>query len=447
MASQMHRSDLGPEAEYHEFDFAIVRRHHNHICEIDLLLSRSELRELASAMQVQFPALRHLKLLSGIENFRYPALPDGFLGGSAPRLQSLELDAIPFPALPKFLLSATDLVDLRLWNIPHYTYISPEAMLTCLAVLANLKSLTIEFELPPSLNTELRNPPLPTHIVLPALTHFDFRGFGEYVEELVVRIDAPLLDSICIVISSLFDAPELAQFIRRTTRFRVLDLNEAHVDFDFYGMLVDSLPSTQASDEKPRLRISCNSRDWDPSFLAMFLDSLFPSFCIVKHLYIHGSEQSEAEMEWEESEDDIEDTRWLEIFYPFTTVKKLYVCKTFAQFIAPALQQLVGETTTHVLPALECLLLEEPHPSVPVQEAFGQFIAARQLFGHPVAVSLGDGKCYNINFDECPPHSIPCLAFIYSPPLLTPSPSPSPEALQYSTSSSIFVYITVTLSI
>ena len=56
-----------------------------------------------------------------------------------------------------------------------------------------------------------------------------------------------------------------------------------------------------------------------------------------------------------------------------------------------------------VLPALEGLFLEELseelseelepiQPSRLIQEAFDRFVAARQLFGHPVAVSHWDGK-------------------------------------------------------
>ena len=66
-------------------------------------------------MHEPFPELIHLRL-----NAHYPPevlqFPDRFLGGSAPRLQSLELDFITFPALPEFLLSANDLVCLSLRN-------------------------------------------------------------------------------------------------------------------------------------------------------------------------------------------------------------------------------------------------------------------------------------------------------------------------------------------
>ena len=133
--------------EYYDFNAAIA--HRNRVCEIDLRLEQFQLQLLASAMQEQFPVLIHLKLEVPQDPHDYGQkipLPDEFLGGFAPRLQSLNLKSIPFPTLPKFLLSATDLVRLTLWDIPNSGYISPEAIVTSLAVLANLKFLTIGFE-------------------------------------------------------------------------------------------------------------------------------------------------------------------------------------------------------------------------------------------------------------------------------------------------------------
>ena len=162
MTSIEFGSDSEPK-HYHEFDFAVVHRNHNRICEIDFHLTRWELEGLnvlISAMQGPFPALRRLRLLSAVKWYQYPPVPDGFLGGSAPRLQSLQLDSIPFPALPNLLLSATDLVDLCLWIIPDFAYISSEVMLTSLAVLVNPKSLAIGVGFPPHallLDKERRN--------------------------------------------------------------------------------------------------------------------------------------------------------------------------------------------------------------------------------------------------------------------------------------------------
>jgi hypothetical protein len=197
-----------------DYDFNAAVVHNNHICEIYLShLTRSQLQQLASAMQVPFPALTHLMLSFVSDGHPAPDLPDGFLGGSAPRLQSLELYSFGFPALPKLLLSATNLVRLTLSYTPYSGYVSPEAIVTSLAVLANLKSLLIEFQAAPfHPDPESRRLPPPTRIVLPALTRFEFQGISEYVEDLVVRIDAPLLDSIDIAIFHQlpFDISQLA---------------------------------------------------------------------------------------------------------------------------------------------------------------------------------------------------------------------------------------------
>jgi hypothetical protein len=135
--------------ENYDFNAAIV--HPNRVCDIVLsYLTNTQMQRLASAMQEQFPALRYLRLKvpSSGHAAPVPALSDGFFGGSAPRLQSLNLDSVPFPALPKLLLSATDLDHLVLQNIPHSGYFSPEAILAAMAVLANLRNLHIEFESP-----------------------------------------------------------------------------------------------------------------------------------------------------------------------------------------------------------------------------------------------------------------------------------------------------------
>ena len=362
--------------------FDAVIMHPDRICEIQLfLLTSSQLQRLATARQEQFPALIHL-MMHFKDNQPAPALPDGFLGRSTPSLQTLDFDSIPFPALPKLLLSATDLVDLTLDHIPHSGYFSPEALVTGLAVSANLTYLTIEFESPLSRpNREIRRPLQPTRIILPAITRFQFQGVSEYLEDVLAQIDAPLLDSIWITFfhQLIFDIPQLAQFMRHTARFQTL--NEAHLYFDDSGVQVATLPLSRALDEKSRLRISCKKLDWQLSSLAQVFTSFFPSIDMVEHLYIYRPRNLPSQ--WQ---DDIENGQWLEILDPFTAVTDLCVCKEFAQCITPALQELVEERVMDVLPALESLFLEELQPTGPVQEAIGQFVAARRVLGHPMAV-------------------------------------------------------------
>jgi hypothetical protein len=76
---------------------------------------------------------------------------------------------------------------------------------------------------------------------------------------------------------------------------------------------------------------------------------------------------------------DIENSQWLELFDTFPAVKYLFIRRKIAPHIVPALQELVGERVTEVLPALQTLFLDEPGC---FQKTIGQFIA-----GRPVAVS------------------------------------------------------------
>jgi hypothetical protein len=92
--------------------------------------------------------------------------------------------------------------------------------------------------------------------------------------------------------------------------------------------------------------------------------------------------------------DAIENTLWLQLLIPFTTVKNFYLCVVIAPRIAAALQGLVGGRITEVLPSLQNIFVERLEPSGPFQENIGQFISARQLSGHPIAVSDWDVDSY-----------------------------------------------------
>ena len=378
-----------------DFDAAIV--HPNRVREIRLFyLTRSIFQRLVSATQTQepFPALAHLALhFSDSDVHPSPTLPDGFLGGSAPLLQSLALTSIPFPALPKLLLSATHLVRLILYDIPHSGYFSPEAIVTGLAGMPNLESLFIQFSSPLSRpHRDSRRPPPPIRIVLPALTHFNFKGVSEYLEDFVVRIDAPLLGTIYIIFfhQLIYDIPRLAQFMGRTSRFQ--EVKEAHVQFIDYNVHVNStLSSIYTSERKSGLEISCRTMDWQLSSVAQVFTSFFPSIYMVDRLYIYDPTYNRPRGY---KPNDIDDILWLEIFHPFTGVNNLYITNGYASSIACALQELVGGRTMEVLPNLQSIFLAVYKPSEPIPEGIQNFVAARQLSGHPITVSIWEQRRY-----------------------------------------------------
>jgi len=335
-------------------------------------------------MQEPFPALTSLQLWSKDDD-EVPVISDSFLGGSAPRLQYLDLNCLPYLGLPKLLMSATHFVTLHLLDIPHSGYISPKAMLTALSALTTLETFDLRFQSPRSRpDRGSRRPSPPTHSVLPTLKYFKFRGVSEYLEDLVAPVDAPILDRLHITFfhQLIFDTPQLTQFISRTPHFRPQD--EARVTF-FNSAVVFTLPGI--FDGELELGISCRQSDWQLSSLSQICGLSLPRGLMSSLEHLYTCEGQHSQLSWQ---DDVENSEWLELLQPFTAVKELYLSRGFAPCIAPVLQELVGERVGEVLPALQSLFLEELHPSGPVQEAIEKFVAVRQLSSHPISVSHWD---------------------------------------------------------
>ena len=361
-------------------ELELVRR----ITQMELRNVHSE--DIAEAMEVPFPELTDLSLCHS-DNEMEPVIPlsDSFLGGSAPRLQLLILNRIPFPGLPKLLSSATHLTYLDLSSIPHSGYISPEAMAACLSMLTSLHELFLQFQSPQSRpDLERRRPPLPKRTVLPALTYFSFKGVSEYLEALVAPIDAPRLNYLGINFFNdiVFDTPQFTRLICDTPMFNAFD--EASV---FLGDAIASIKLLSKTSVGGELNviISCRELDWQVSFLEQVCASpLFP-LSMLEDLYIH--EHPYPQPVWE---DNIDNALWLELLHPFTTVKNLFLSEKIAPHLVPALQELIGGRTTEVLPTLQNVYIEGLQRSGPVQEGVGKFVAARQLTSHPIVVSRWD---------------------------------------------------------
>jgi hypothetical protein len=295
------------------------------------------------------------------------------------------LKGASFLGLPKLVLSASGLVDLTLRNIPQNGYISPEEMVACLSTLTRLKDLDLSFKSSLSRpDKDSRRPPLPTRVSLSSLTSFCFDGASDYLEDFVARIDAPLL--ICMVIDffhqATLDTPNLAQFISRIPFLRARDEARVLLSDDKVSITLPGPLDNQGLD----LEVPCGRLDLQLAFLAQACSSSFPQALIttVERLYIFY---------WPDIQpDNIENSKWLELLRPFTTVKGLYLTRNLVPCIAAALQELAGERTTAVLPALQQLYVEGIHPSGSDQKVFEPFIAARQLSGNTIAISQWDGE-------------------------------------------------------
>ena len=353
-----------------------VLGHRDRVRQIDLWkLSGSRLKTVLAATQAPYPELVDLDL--SLQDESPVSVPPSFLGGSAPRLQSLRFNRIRFPGLPKLLLSATHLVDLRIHEISYPGY-TPAVMVATLSTLTRLRYLSLTFRTPEEGRN--RHPPPSTRPVLSILT-FNFKGNRHYFEDMVARIDVPRINELSINFFNnvRFKTLQLIQFINRTPTFYAF--KTARLLFQKGRARVELSPQTSDSGVL-NVDYPVPDLEWQISALKETCYSCLPLLSTLEDLCI--SEHEYFRSRWP---DKIENRLWLELLQPFTSVTNLYLSEKVSQCIVPALQELVGARAMEVLPTLQNIFLDGLQPSGPVQEGIGEFVAARQVAGHHIAVS------------------------------------------------------------
>ncbi len=103
---------------------------------------------------------------------------------------------------------------------------------------------------------------------------------------------------------------------------------------------------------------------------------------MTEDLYI---EHGYSSLVWKD--DAIENNLWLELLLSFPALKNLYLSKDFAPGIVAVLQEIVG---TEVLPNLQNIFVKGLEPSGRFQENIRQFVAALELSGRSITISVWD---------------------------------------------------------
>jgi len=343
-------------------------------------INGSALEKLAAAMQQPLPTLKSFYLRS-CDKPMMVVLPETFLGGSAPVLEYFALSGLPFPTLPKFILSSTHIRYLLIPDIPHSGYISPNTAVACLAALPNLEVVFIGSRSPLSHPPQITPPPR-TRIVLPALTKLYFWGVSEYFEDFVAQIDTPLLNHLDITFFMdlvISDTPRLRHFIGRTESLKPLDRAVTEINHNTIW-----ITDSDGSSRRFKLQIACRRQDRQLSSMIQIFGQQLPLLSHVEKLEVRVFQNRGEIIEWIDNPDM--DSRWLEFFHQFIALQRLYVSAKLVASVAAALEELTEGRTMEVLPALHSLFLEGLEPSGPVPEGIKSFVAARQLSDHHVAV-------------------------------------------------------------
>ena len=261
-------------------------------------------------------------------------------------------------------------------------------MVAILSTLTMLQSLCISLD---TSKFESQRHPTLTRVVLPALTYFYYWGNRKYLEGFVSRFDAPL-DRVTMLLTThlvVFNNPLLRDFIGRTkipdvshrtdisftNSDATISLFQAKGGVDFEKLCLDFPFSSSTLAELSLVARACNS----------FLP-LLPS---LDQLGIYNPERKPLFSRWQSQ---VENTQWIDLLRPFTTVKDLTLGEPVVLSIASALGELVGERATEILPALQNVFLEGFRSSDRVPKGIAKFVAARELSGRPVIVHHRKGK-------------------------------------------------------
>jgi hypothetical protein len=284
----------------------------------------------------------------------------------------MHLGGVAFPALCTFLSSTSDLVGLVLSDIPH---ISPEAMVTSLALLPRLKTLDIRFQ-STSFGPDWIPPPFATRNLLPSLTSFQFEGDDGYLEDLVARIDSPQINPITVMYLnqlSRFQLTQLFQFIDRSEDPDMSQIAHVNLIFSHVWVTVEMYPHPER-----RLRwgrANCAIRGQltrkQVSEIARAFNQPFTVLPHVAHLKLYRSQPHE----------DCPPDDWLHLFRQFPAIRTLHVSQEFSRHVASVLEAVTGEMVAEVLPTLDFIYLD----ALPIS-CVEKFLAARRISGDPVTI-------------------------------------------------------------
>ena len=328
-----------------------------------------------------FPRVESLSLLSttSLEKVTGLILPSTLL---APNLRHLSLRGVLLPKGLPLLASTFLLVTLSLTDIQSPGYFTPATLVTRLQHLPQLEELSICFFTPlprPSAEGDLFQGPI-TPTTLPALRLLVFRGVSAYLENLIARINSPLLERLNITLFNqlTFTLPHLSHFIRTT---ETLKHPTAKVVFNREGVsLVGS--SSESLGGTFNLRISCKQFDWQIDSATQVCSELVEVLSAVEELTLDFEEES-LPSDWQNAVDAM---MWDGLLWPFNGVKKLRIGHPVASELSKALESDDAGLILGLLPELE--ELEAQVDLGHVKKAFETFIETRQLAGRHVHLSV-----------------------------------------------------------
>ena len=175
---------------------ALEQRHR--VRHLRLAFPVQNLRKLVIAINEGFSILEYLIMYPWTKDSTVLMLPETL---QAPHLRHLMLGGFACPIRPRLHPTAPGLVTLCLTIDHPSAYFQPNSLLQWISFMPQLENLQINLRFPiPNRDVEgqLTHTPITTHITLPNLRLFLFRGISAYLEAFICRITTPRLEYLQI---------------------------------------------------------------------------------------------------------------------------------------------------------------------------------------------------------------------------------------------------------
>ena len=192
-------------------------------------------------------------------------------------------------------------------------------------------------------------PDLPRRTILPALTNFHYKGYSEYLEDVLPQIDTPQLDNCRIkYFAHLIQAPQSTHFIDRTKGLKLCQFKRTKVTFYPMAPCV-KFDCSEGEYHQAQLSLEIleeSGLDVQVSCMADMLGQLVAMFPSVDEFSIYGINVDPTSMESD---------KWLPFFCLFHAVEALHLCEGVAAYIVSALEDIGEEMVTDVFPELHLI--------------------------------------------------------------------------------------------
>ena len=373
-----YRSENNVTAEDEEgILLALEQRHRVRHLRLDLPVQN--LRRLVMAIDEEFPILEYLIVSPSAKDSTALVLPETL---QAPHLRHLMLDGFACPIRPRLHPTAPGLVTLCLVMDHRSAYFQPNILLQWIRFMPQLENLEIVFTFPvPNRDVErqLTHTPITTHITLPNLRLFVFRGVSAYLEAIVCRITTPRLERLDIILFNqlTFSVPCLGQFMNtENLRFdnAAIMFSDKQIDLVMYFHGANTYAFF--------VGVDCRQLDWQVSSAVQICNALSQALSAVEHLTLRHEVHSQSS----EEHNDVDRIEWRKLLGSFSNVKTLDIGDGLVEQVSRCLRLEDGKLSLELLQELQELRYYGSNDAGDAFASFTPFIDARKNAGRPVTL-------------------------------------------------------------